>query len=92
MNRLEQMTWRIDSPPWISVASVKEGTATIHTSRHYASLLDAMLTVHLAPNSRQEIIRARKSFKELHNKSYPVTEEELAKKLIATDRESEVKI
>lgn len=75
--RLQKLTWRLDSPPWTAIANTHEGVTTIKTSRDYARLLDALLLVHLAPNSKQEIIRARKDFKTLWNDNYPISEDQL---------------
>jgi DNA sulfur modification protein DndB len=84
--RLQKITWRLDSPPWVAVASIKDGNVNIKTNRDYVSLLDALLTVHLAPNSKQEIIRARKEYKTLWNVSYPISEDELASNISKSDK------
>ena len=96
MNRLQTLTWRLDAPPWIAIANTHEGITSIKTSRDYAKLLDSLLLVHLAPNSKQEIIRARKGFKLLWNDNYPLTEDQLAtylsKSILNDDTNDEVMI
>ena len=50
-----------------------------------ANLLADLLHAHLAPKNLQAIKRARKTFKDLRGQHYPITEEDLAKRLPAVE-------
>ena len=79
MARLQTMDWEIGQPPWTAVFNIEN--AKMQTGREFTEVLQALLHVHLAPSSRQEIKRARKQYKELRMGQYPVSEEELAERL-----------
>jgi DNA sulfur modification protein DndB len=83
MSRLSELDWRLDAPPWITVFSA-EGKKMI-PGKENANLLGELLHVHLAPKNAQAIKRARKTFKELRGQQYPITEEDLAKRLPAVE-------
>ena len=83
MSRLSQLDWHLAAPPWIAVFSV-DGKKMI-PGKENAILLGDLLHVHLAPKSVQVIKRARKTFKDLRGQQYPITEEELAKRLPAVE-------
>jgi DNA sulfur modification protein DndB len=79
MTRLSQLDWRLAAPPWVAVFS-PEGARMI-PGKENANLLGDLLHVHLAPKSAQAIKRARKTYKDLRGQQYPVSEEDLAKRL-----------
>jgi DNA sulfur modification protein DndB len=79
MGRFAELDWRLASPPWEAVFSVDSGRML--AGRDHSNLLGDLLHAHLAPVSLQSIRRARKSFRDLRNKQYPVPEEELAQRL-----------
>lgn len=79
MKRLSQLEWRLGATPWLAVFS-PEGSKMI-PGKENANLLGDLLHVHLAPKSMQAIKRARKDFKDLRGQPYPVSEEELGKRL-----------
>lgn len=83
MSRLSQLDWRMGEAPWIAVYSV-EGAKMI-PGKENADLLGDLLHVHLAPSSMQAIKRARKTFKDLRGVAYPISEEDLAKRLPAVE-------
>jgi DNA sulfur modification protein DndB len=83
MSRLSQLDWRLAAAPWIAVFSV-EGAKMI-PGKENANLLGDLLHAHLAPNSMQAIKRARKVFRELRGQQYPISEDELAKRLPPVD-------
>ena len=82
LERLNELDWKMSSAPWISVSSLEDGKLKMKTSRDYVELLKSLLIVHLAPNSKNEIQRARKDFKTLLNRNYPISEDELSKKIL----------
>jgi len=49
------------------------------SAKENAELLNALLLCHIAPQSKQEIVRARKSFKEIRGFNYPVSEVDMIK-------------
>lgn len=55
------------------------------SGKEYANLLYALLHAHLAPRSLQSIKQVRKTYKELRGQVYPVTDDELAKRLPAVE-------
>jgi hypothetical protein len=50
-----------------------------------ANLLGDLLHVHIAPKSMQAIKRARKNYKDLRGQQYPLTEEDLGKRIPAVE-------
>jgi DNA sulfur modification protein DndB len=83
MERLSQLDWRLSTPPWEAVYNVD--AAKMAGAKENNQLLAELLHVHLAPTSKQAIARACKGFKALKGKKYPISEEELAKRLPATE-------
>ncbi|MCI0462013.1 MAG: DGQHR domain-containing protein [Gemmataceae bacterium] len=81
--RLSELDWRLAAPPFETVFSV-DGARMLGSKEH-TNLLCDLLHAHLAPTSMQAIKRARKTFKDLRNKQYPVPEEELARRLPKDD-------
>ena len=59
--------------------------AKMLTGKDNTNLLDDLLLAHLAPASLQSIKRARKAFKDVRGSVYPVSEEELAKRVPAEE-------
>jgi DNA sulfur modification protein DndB len=81
MKRLSLLDWKMGAAPWTAVFSSDSGKMLV--GKDNTELLVRLLRVHLAPESKSDIQRARKSFKDIRNVAYPVTEEELAKNLVA---------
>ena len=79
IGRLQTMDWKIGKPPWTAVFNVDN--AKMQTGNEFRELLQELLRVHLAPSSKQEIKRARTHYRELRKVSYPVSEQEFAKRL-----------
>lgn len=83
MKRLSELDWKLASPPWQAVFSADGGKML--TGKDNTNLLCELLHVHIAPTSGQAIKRARKSFKDIRGTQYPVTEENLGKRLPAVE-------
>src|SRR5439155_13233088 len=83
MERLSELEWKMASPPWEAVFSSDGGRMLV--GKENSDLLCELLHAHLAPTSAQAIKRARKNFKDIRGKQYPVTEEDLAKRLPAEE-------
>lgn len=82
LERLSQLDWRLGAPPFLSV--FVEAKGTMAAGKQFTELLYKLLLVHLAPRNKAEIHRALVEFKQLKNaKKYPVTEDELAARVIA---------
>lgn len=79
MQRLSGLEWKMASPPWEAVFSVDGGKMLV--GKENTVLLGDLLHAHIAPASMQAIKRARKDFKDIRGKPYPVTEGELAQRL-----------
>ncbi len=79
VSRLSELPWRLEEAPWSAVFSADGGKML--TGKDNTVCLDQLLRVHLAPTSFQEIKRARKSFKDIRGANYPVSEEELGKRV-----------
>jgi DNA sulfur modification protein DndB len=73
--QLSALDWRICRAPWIAIYNTD--TEKIVSAKENAELLANLLYVHLAPQSAQEIKRARKSYRDVVGKQYPVTEAQL---------------
>jgi DNA sulfur modification protein DndB len=85
MKRLSGLEWKLASCPWQAVAASSTDTVKMLTGKNNTELLCELLHVHLAPSSQQAIKRARKNFKDVRGSHYPVSEEELAKRLPAEE-------
>lgn len=83
MDRLSGLTWRMSTAPWTAVFSVDGGKML--TGKDNTLLLAALLRAHLAPQSLQEIKRARKLYKDVRGQDYPISEAEMAARLVKTD-------
>ena len=79
LNGLSSLDWEIGQAPWTSVFN--PATKKMIASKENSNLLAKLVTVHLAPETRAKIRRARKEFKELLTSIYPISEEELAHNL-----------
>lgn len=80
LKRLAQLPWKISSAPWTAVFNTDNGKMI--TAKENTELLEDLLRAHLAPTSKAEISRARKNFKEVRQKQYPVAQEELEKAIV----------
>jgi hypothetical protein len=71
------------SPPWEAVFSTD--ASKMLGGKENTVLLADLLEVHIAPPSKEAIKRARKSFKDVRGKVYPISEDELALRLPKAD-------
>lgn len=85
VKRLAGLDWRLVACPWQAVAASSPDGVKMLAGKNNTELLCELLHVHLAPSSQQAIKRARKNFKEVRGRQYPVSEEELAKRLPAEE-------
>ncbi|MBP6835600.1 MAG: hypothetical protein KA978_32750 [Deltaproteobacteria bacterium] len=90
MQRLAQLDWRMESSPWEAVFSV-DG-AKMLTGKENTDLLFNLLRVHIAPKSKSEIGRVCKDFKNVRNKKYPISEDDLAKNIVDFDDTAPAKV
>jgi len=90
MQRIAQLEWRMDSAPWEAVFST-EG-AKMLTGKENTELLANLLRIHIAPRSKSDIARVCKDFKSVRNKKYPISEDELAKHIVAVDESVPTKV
>lgn len=80
--RLSSLQWSLAAPPWTSVARKDGKNVRMLTSRDFKALLLDLLRVHIAPTSKADIARARKSYSDLFSEKYPISADDLAKNLI----------
>ena len=85
MKRLAGLDWKLALSPWQAVAASGPDGVKMLAGKNNTELLCELLHVHLAPSSQQAIKRARKNFKEVRGSLYPVSEDELAKRLPAEE-------
>jgi DNA sulfur modification protein DndB len=71
----------IRSNPWTAVYNPSMNKMNTH--KDGVNLLDRLLRVHIAPNSKAEISQTRKLYKEMRGESYGFSEELLARRLRA---------
>lgn len=76
VDRLSALEWKLSSAPWLAVYSTDSGKML--AGKDNTVLLDHLLEAHLAPQSAQQIKRARKEYKDVRGSNYPVSEEELS--------------
>jgi DNA sulfur modification protein DndB len=79
LDRLASLDWTIGHAPWTSIFNPE--TKKIMTGKEDVELLRRLLHVHLAPQSRADIKRARTQYKQERSMEYPVSEEKLATRL-----------
>jgi len=79
--RLSKLPWKISSAPWTAVFNTDNGKMI--TAKENSELLEDLLLAHIAPTSKAEITRARKSFKDIRQNNYPISQEQLEKAIIA---------
>jgi DNA sulfur modification protein DndB len=75
LNKLSNLDWHIKSAPWSAVYNVDTGSMV--GGKENVELLDDLLLAHIAPQSKQSVIKARKRYKDLKNSNYPVSEADL---------------
>jgi DNA sulfur modification protein DndB len=76
-DRLSKLTWSLDSAPWTAVYDKKMLAGSTFTD-----LLEQLLYAHLAPASAKSITDARKAYKDIRGKAYPVSEADLKANLV----------
>ena len=79
MARLAELSWVLNAAPWNAVAT-EDGRMLV--GKDNTELLRKLLQVHLAPPNMAEIKRVRKDYASLRGSKYPVSEEELAHRLV----------
>jgi DNA sulfur modification protein DndB len=82
LTELSTLSWKMEAPPWISVFNVPTGRMI--TGKDHSDLLYQLLRIHLRPASVEEVRRARRTYKDLLSDAYPVSEEDLRKKIRET--------
>lgn len=90
MTRIAGLEWHLGAAPWLSIFNPTN--AKMISAKENVELLDDLFYVHLAASSKQAIVRARKSYKEVKGATYPVTEEALQKNIIAHVERKEVPV
>lgn len=86
MDRLSKLDWQISKAPWVTVYATE--SEKMLAGKDFNELLFDLLLCHIAPPSKQAIIKARKEFKDIRNFTYPVSAEELFVRLSSTDDEA----
>jgi DNA sulfur modification protein DndB len=81
VHRLAGLDWKLSAAPWLAVYSSESGKML--AAKDNTVLLDRLLEAHLAPQSVQQVKRARKDYKDLRGANYPVSEEELSARIPA---------
>lgn len=79
MRRLSELEWKLSAAPWVAVFNVEGGKMI--AGKDHSDLLCGLLHAHIAPTSQQGIKRVRKEFKELRSFTYPISEEDLVKRV-----------
>lgn len=75
--RLSKLDWHLASAPWTSIVTMSGSNAKMVVNNQTRDLLQQLLRVHLYPESRANIQRARRAFNELRGMQYPVSEQTL---------------
>ncbi len=83
LERLLKLPWKISDAPWVSVFNPEN--SKMITAKENTELLEEMLRVHLAPTSKAEVTRARKTFKEVRQKQYPVAQDDLELGILSSE-------
>lgn len=80
MERLSELDWTISEAPWSTVFD-RESKKML-SGKDFSNLLPHVLRMHLAPPSVQSIKRTRREYKHLRGHQYPVTEDDLAGRVV----------
>jgi DNA sulfur modification protein DndB len=80
MARLAKLPDRIGAAPWLAVFN--PATGKMISAKDNSELLRSLLYVHIAAPSKQAVVRARKSYKEIIGSNYPISEETLSAQLV----------
>lgn len=88
--KLSGLTWQLSEPPWDAVVSVDGTKVKMLTSRDYVGLLQKLLIAHLCPKSKVAVTTARKEYKRLKGRQYPVSEEVLIQGISEPETPQEV--
>lgn len=86
MDRLVDLDWRLNVAPFATVwqeALERGKKGKMITGREHATLLQELLTVHMAPATKAQIDRALKAYRALRGQRYPVTMDELAARIVS---------
>ena len=75
LSKLSALQWAIKEAPWTAVFN--GATASMVGGKENVELLDDLLETHLAPPSKQAVVRARKRYKDVRGTQYPVSEASL---------------
>lgn len=85
LKRLSELDWRMSAAPFSAVwQETPDGASRkgkMIPAKENNQALYELLLVHLAPNSRAGIDRALRAYRTVKNDRYPVTPDELAKRL-----------
>ncbi|GGT53357.1 DNA sulfur modification protein DndB [Streptomyces althioticus] len=89
LQRLSELNWKLTSAPfsvvWQETLDSSRRGKMIPAKENNQALYELLL-VHLAPASRAQIDRALRAYRQVKNERYPVTAEELARRLpLATE-------
>lgn len=77
MGKVGALPWTMKDAPWCSVSIIADGKLKMQTGRDNVELLKDILICHIKPNSKQEIARARRRYKEIKNSDYPFSQTQL---------------
>lgn len=75
MTRLASLEWKLQSAPWVAVYNSDQGR--MMAGGTFNDLLDQLLLAHIAPPTVQQIKDARRDFKEIVGRAYPISEQEM---------------
>ena len=85
LSKLGKLSWRIKDAPWSAVFN--SDTTSMIGGKENVELLDDLLEAHLAPPSKQAVVRARKRYRDVRGSQYPVGEADLVAGIVTTDPE-----
>jgi DNA sulfur modification protein DndB len=86
LDRLSLLSWEISQPPWIAVFN--PANSKMITAKENTQLLEELIRVHLAPLTKAEINRARRAFREIRQKQYPISAEDLEAGIVSVPEEA----
>jgi DNA sulfur modification protein DndB len=75
LDRLSALNWQLGAAPWTAVYN--SSTNNMITAKENADLLEDLVRVTLAPSSKADIRRARDSYRNIRQTSYPISQADL---------------
>lgn len=80
LDRFSALPWKIREAPWSAVFNAENGKMI--TAKENTELLTELIRIHIAPVNKAQISRARRAYREVRGRQYPVAQESLEAQIV----------